>query len=645
VQDGINKAKTDIESLKNDLLPKAKDIVLLKKSASALGAVAEIFPVGQPYVGLTGNVISQLPDVDPNEPWEENALIIGANVAGDFAESKVQNATTAWKVESGEIDLEDLENQKNQEQIEKLNALRQPIMDLLGESLNQIQGSQSPSPDVEAELQRLLADAPEHKELVKQIKELNRQKQEFAARLAELLQKVTTLSLAISRNLITIDALNRNIQEQNLVLDPATVNYLEAMNQRARERLLKYHYFTAKAFEYRMLQPYPGEIDLTKIFDKFKELADAGKGYDLSASDFEALRAVYEDQISSVVFKILEDYNSNRPTLSAPVGYWVRQELLDKLNNGDTAIFNLYDEDLFFPDEENLRIVDLRVTELQVEYVGDPSDVIAAEVRFQHSGHSVLVRDGEFYSFRHYNDNTRSKIEWVSRYSPSTDAIQPVVPSAAEESLLKALLTQGGSGPSTEDLLIYSRPAARGDLFVTRQINARSGADMKISGMRIELLYDFSRKNDQMKSLKVVADTEGAQPYVKVSQVDLNNRKDGEGSFERTFDVGTAVIIEVPQKMGAFAFDRWEGKGLLDPNSPVTTLLLNDDVRLTPIYRLASSGDGLVFGLEDAILALAMISGVRPPRPIDSSADVNDDGKIGLEEVIYILQEVSSLRQ
>ncbi len=48
VQTKINQAKTDIETLKNDLLQKAKDIALLKKTARALGAVAEIFPVGQP---------------------------------------------------------------------------------------------------------------------------------------------------------------------------------------------------------------------------------------------------------------------------------------------------------------------------------------------------------------------------------------------------------------------------------------------------------------------------------------------------------------------------------------------------------------------------------------------------------------------
>ena len=47
--------------------------------------------------------------------------------------------------------------------------------------------------------------------------------------------------------------------------------------------------------------------------------------------------------------------------------------------------------------------------------------------------------------------------------------------------------------------------------------------------------------------------------------------------------------------------------------------------------------------LTDAILALQVVASMGP-APVYSSADVNADGKIGTEEVIYILQKVSGLR-
>ena len=59
------------------------------------------------------------------------------------------------------------------------------------------------------------------------------------------------------------------------------------------------------------------------------------------------------------------------------------------------------------------------------------------------------------------------------------------------------------------------------------------------------------------------------------------------------------------------------------------------------------NGNGSV-GLEDATLALQVISGTNPsgirPDYASSGADVNGDGKIGIEEVVYILQKVSKVR-
>jgi len=54
--------------------------------------------------------------------------------------------------------------------------------------------------------------------------------------------------------------------------------------------------------------------------------------------------------------------------------------------------------------------------------------------------------------------------------------------------------------------------------------------------------------------------------------------------------------------------------------------------------------DGNV-NLTDAILAIRICAGITPSVSICPEADVNGDGKIGLAEVVYILQKVSGLRQ
>ena len=51
-----------------------------------------------------------------------------------------------------------------------------------------------------------------------------------------------------------------------------------------------------------------------------------------------------------------------------------------------------------------------------------------------------------------------------------------------------------------------------------------------------------------------------------------------------------------------------------------------------------------VVNLADAILAFQLMSGQTPAATLHNDADVNDDGKIGLQEVIYILQKAAGMR-
>ncbi len=55
-----------------------------------------------------------------------------------------------------------------------------------------------------------------------------------------------------------------------------------------------------------------------------------------------------------------------------------------------------------------------------------------------------------------------------------------------------------------------------------------------------------------------------------------------------------------------------------------------------------ADGNGFV-ELEDAVLALQVCAKVRLSSAVYAEADVNGDGKIGLEEVFYILRKVIGL--
>ena len=87
---------------------------------------------------------------------------------------------------------------------------------------------------------------------------------------------------------------------------------------------------------------------------------------------------------------------------------------------------------------------------------------------------------------------------------------------------------------------------------------------------------------------------------------------------------------------------------IIDKNTTVDGLAYykNTMGRATPVSVLAGDvNDDLKVDLADAVSAARIISGLGSPQDLGPEADVNADGVIDAQEVIYILQRLSGLRQ
>ena len=87
---------------------------------------------------------------------------------------------------------------------------------------------------------------------------------------------------------------------------------------------------------------------------------------------------------------------------------------------------------------------------------------------------------------------------------------------------------------------------------------------------------------------------------------------------------------------------------IIDKNTTVDGLAYykNTMGRATPVSVLAGDvNDDLKVDLADAVSAARILSGLGSPQDLGPEADVNADGVIDAQEVIYILQRLSGLRQ
>ncbi len=646
ISQGISIAKRDIQTLRDELLRQAKDAAFIRSIGNTLIKVSEVIPATQPLLSFTGNVIAGIPDIDPNAPLERTLVGVAKNSAGEALKQYQTQMIDQQLADADELANCSLPPKACLALLgaKKANELRGPLNNVLDRTTELFIERSAPSPEVEAELDRILADEPRFAAIIARLEKLNAQKADFAVRYMETMTKINRLATQITQSMLSISVLHGVIRDVLSVLDPAVVAHVADMQQRARHRLQLYQYYMVKAYEYRLIKPYSGDRDINALFDDVCKLATAVKENDLgeglsgdgcgnnsapvlSKDDFDTLKGLFDDQIGEVVFEILDGYNSGTApqerSRSVPVASARLVPVINQLNVRQEPKLNLYELGLFPGSRENLRLTGVRVTNVEFEYIGARSDVTEIDICFRHSGTTRLRQDGETYLFRHYNERTRSPIQWCSQYVPQTASLNQILPSAAQASLLRAQL---GSAGSQDTLLLFSRPGAWADLSVTMEVNAFGNSTARIKRMDLEASYDYVDKAGGHVLLEVRPENPALSPLIKLSNPDRNGRKDGQGSFDRSFNPGAQVTIEAPQRYGSWVFAGWAGASNSTANR--IAVPLSRDASLQARY-VKGAGPGPVDTDRDGI-------------PDDTDPDDDNDGMTDVWERAYGLNPLDS---
>jgi len=378
-----------------------------KEATRVLSAVCSLCPVGQPVTGRIGGGLTIITNIDPDTPWESIDDLKSFSKM-DYTKYGTDCEALGDTIKGIPDDIFNLTLMTGY--VKEIGNKSVPILKEAEKYKDILKETEIPKSEVDAELKKIKATDPEFNQLADEIAELVARKEALGKQLAKSIQMTSTLSNAITFDLLAIDGMNRDIADGNAVLDHRASAYLKEMEHRETDRLLKYHYYMAKGYEYRLLEPYPGELDLGSLFDKFKYIAEAADSdHNLGSNDFNALKALYEFELSTIAEGIYDTYQSNPPELSAPIRFNISQEEIQKLNAGEPVTVNLIERGMFPLSDENVRIVKLKVNAMDAH----PEDENLGEwaylnIHMEHSGLSKLVRDGEVYQFRHYNPFTEN---------------------------------------------------------------------------------------------------------------------------------------------------------------------------------------------------------------------------------------------
>lgn len=580
--------------------------------AKQAGAIMTVFPVGQPVLGAIGTGLNVLSSLDKNSSlgdWQD-ALEGFKGIAGEFTSAKFKESWDSF-TQYGEK-LEKIDPRKVSWNIDGLKEYYKDVNELRKEISSQVKRIEGKlkvvelsDRDVQTKQAGLKVAAPEFGQrngdgildgLMDAVAQKVAEQRELANEITESIRSMNRLADTIHRDILAMDALSQDISKSNGALNLRASTYLKDIETRAKERLLKYQYYMAKALEYRLLSAYQGDLNLGTMFDKLVALAEADPSGDgrLSGRDFAQLKGIYEEQVALIAESLVDRYNREPHGWTDPFTYALTANQIDSLNRGEPVAVNLA-EGCFSQDREDAQINEMHI-DMKVSGAARPNDTFS--LRVTHSGVSRMKRGTDVFLFRHNNISSLNPFQrdhpfrWQAQYDSNTGEVTERSPGRGDVSLLRFLLDLRGASDVDAKVNLFTRAGLWSDFTLQRSDSgAGTLARYRIEEVMLHGSYDYRDQPGNLMSLDVSTANTEVHPVIKADRTDFAGRRDGVRRFHRTYgrNPGSQVALTAPDWYGYWKFDRWtdcEGNELgtnatlalpLDANKRVQVHYVNTD--------------------------------------------------------------------
>lgn len=627
LQYDVSQLNTQVQSLQNDLQQRedalieqakknvedANKVEPWKKALRVIGTVAELVPVYQPALAAIGKGLIYVTTIDTKHPLDSLKNI--PDLSAVFAEG-------AWKDNSIFRDFTDalpytfnsISDAKDTINVfNRFKDMYQAHKEDVQQTIEILKNTQISDADVRKELDKLESQDSVLNDLIAQVASVQTKKQAFEEELAKTQQAITSDSTIISNDLESIASMYQNVNSTASQFDHAVVGYVKDMERRARERLLRYQYYMARAYEYRMLKTYPGDLNVDSVVKQIQTIIGTD-GYQITPAHMDYLKSVYLDSVRQIVFLALNELQNTPPERSLPFYFNLTSSELQQLNQTGQLTLDLAPRIVGLPNEDNRHIADLAINNVSLNMAGPLGPVARVRFVLNHRGESTETSAGRSYKFHFGNGPNDQPFTWGASYTLPNGPLSQESLSVAGLSLLqKLLIVPGQTSVDPTALSMFARPGADAVVDMT-MVRDPATLNAPVTNLQVAVTVDFFRTRSPLARLSVQT-SNGSLPYITLDRTDVTGRADGLGTFRRTFNVGDRVALTAEPTYGSSKFVSWvdDGGGVLTSSNSLPLTLAGSRVVqaiYTPIAppQYAISGtvaDGAGSGVPDVTLQLS----------------------------------------
>ncbi|GAB4022352.1 MAG: hypothetical protein Fur0010_25540 [Bdellovibrio sp.] len=251
---------------------KAKFLKILKTAA----AIASVVPIGQPAFAAAGTALNVIANkVDLDDP-----LSIARTVYSGYStfkkEGNLRTSSEHWNKHWRSVlevrNWTNLSNDQRKEKLKELYSYAKPVVSTISDEMANWNNYKQPSNAVEAEIAKMKAEDPLFQELSKKITNLVKKRESLHNKIQSYVFRRAEIETKTFDNISAISDLQDPKSRYAKIDNNFVVETIRQMKSRAQERLLKYHYRLARAYEYRTLKQYSLGLNLDAVWTKIEDL-------------------------------------------------------------------------------------------------------------------------------------------------------------------------------------------------------------------------------------------------------------------------------------------------------------------------------------------------------------------------------------